>query len=1004
MDRRRKMEINLPFVISLTIASLMLLAASESPFCKQGLQASQPPEENQEVKTRQISTIADPQSAIANRQSPIGNPPASVAEVKLDNGLKVLLKEVHTVPLISVSCWYRVGSKDEQIGSTGISHWVEHMNFKGTRSFSRDQMKSVIEDAGGYWNGYTSLDQTAYFETVDSGALEEMLKLEAERMTLSLFDPTEVERERSVIISELRSAENEPRNLLDIDVTAAALKVHPYRWPTIGWLNDLERITRDEIYQYYQRYYGPNNAVLVIVGDFQTQAALDLVMKYFAQIRRRADPVRVETFEPNQQGERRVKIVREGTTPYLQIAFRSPDILSDEFYSLLILDATLAGAKGVNLWSSPLDANAGRSSRLYRALIDKRIATNINSSVIATQRPYLYKLTITLPDRFQYQAAEEALFDELEKLKHYELTDEELSKAKNQWVARTFLDQDSVTKSAHQLGYFESIASFRILEAFEDKINRVSKEDLRRFAFKYFDEKARTVGWFAPVNKEQRIEVEKLSADCRLSITGFGLAASGQEITLGRSDYRKTADSVGETIKTFSRRPSPANRPAFHQADSSTPTVSDRVTRDVPPPTVSLALHRIVLPNGVTIVAVENKAAPTIALRASMKAGAMREGDDRAGIAGFVGRMLERGTKSKNVHQLAERLEFLGANLTIGTDYLITTITVNGLTKDAERLIELLAEIFQGSDFPAREVEKVKAEILTELREDSDNPELVADQVLRQRIYPVGHPFRRSAEGTVETVERLKPQDLLAFYKRFYRPDQLVITVSGDIVPDEIFQVVEKNFAKWSAQGAPEPFTVAAASPGLGAGLQVVTMANKSQCEIAFGLPGISIRHPDYYPMLVLNHILGQAGLGGRLGRRIREQEGLAYYANSSFDANLSEGPFVIRTNVSPEQVQRAVALIKEEIQQVRINGVTSDEVKSAKRFLIHSLPVQLESNEGIVKQLERIELFQLGEDYLSRLPDLIEGVSPERLLDCARALMSFDEAALVIAGPYEQK
>ncbi|PYV41373.1 MAG: hypothetical protein DMG06_17295 [Acidobacteria bacterium] len=257
------------------------------------------------LSIRSWTGIAQDVTRLDNPQSPIPPARSSVTEIRFDNGLKVLLQEVHTTPLVSVWCWYRVGSKDEQIGATGISHWVEHMNFKGTQNFSKARMKSAIEDTGGYWNGYTSLDQTAYFETVAAAALDEMLRLEAERMSLSLFDPQETNRERTVVISELQGSENDSKNLLDIDVTAAAFKVHPYRWPTIGWLKDIESLSRNQLYQFYHQYYIPNNAILVLVGDFQTSTALELVKKYFTRIPRKPEPIRTRAIEPEQEGERR---------------------------------------------------------------------------------------------------------------------------------------------------------------------------------------------------------------------------------------------------------------------------------------------------------------------------------------------------------------------------------------------------------------------------------------------------------------------------------------------------------------------------------------------------------------------------------------------------------------------------------------------------------------------------------------------------------------------------
>src|SRR5262245_19661469 len=263
-------------------------------------------------------------------------PAAPLRRATLDNGLTVLIREEHTAPLVSLWCWYHVGSKDERPGITGVSHWVEHMNFKGTTNIPRDQVKGIIEQFGGTWNGYTWIDQTTYLETATKDALDRMLFIEAERMANCLYHPEDCESERSVIISELHGGENDPDQFLDQEVIATAFKAHPYRHPTIGWLTDLETMTRDDLYGYYKRYYVPNNASLVIVGDVDTDEALRRAEHHFGKIPMGAAPPRQKTVEPEQTGERRVTIRKPGTTAYLKLAYHAPAIGDSRFYALLL--------------------------------------------------------------------------------------------------------------------------------------------------------------------------------------------------------------------------------------------------------------------------------------------------------------------------------------------------------------------------------------------------------------------------------------------------------------------------------------------------------------------------------------------------------------------------------------------------------------------------------------------------------------------------------------------
>ena len=314
---------------------------------------------------------------------------ARLRSTTLDNGLKVLVLEEHTAPLASVWCWYKVGSKDERPGLTGVSHWVEHMNFKGTTNIPRDQVKGIIEQFGGSWNGYTWIDQTTYLETATRDALDRMLFIESERMARCLYHPDDCESERTVIISELQGGENDPDQLLDQEVTATAFKAHPYRHPTIGWLSDLQTMTRDDLYGYYRRYYVPNNATLVVVGDVETEDVLRRIDRHFGGIPAGAEPDRLRTIEPEQTGERRVTIRKEGTAAYLKAAFHAPGINDPRFVPVLLLDAVLTGAKGINLWSSFRVPPPQRSARLYRALVERRIASGVSGALLPTEQPFL---------------------------------------------------------------------------------------------------------------------------------------------------------------------------------------------------------------------------------------------------------------------------------------------------------------------------------------------------------------------------------------------------------------------------------------------------------------------------------------------------------------------------------------------------------------------------------------------------------------------------------------
>src|SRR4051794_3340068 len=417
----------------------------------------------------------------------------------LDNGLEIVVQEVHTAPLVSVWCWYGVGSGDEGPGLTGVSHWVEHMNFKGTTNIPREQMKGIVERFGGMWNGYTWIDQTTYLETASSAALDQMLFIEAERMSNGLFEPAECESEQTVIISELQGGENDPDQLLDTEVTASAFRAHPYRHPTIGWLDDLKSMSRDDLYGHYRRFYIPNNAALVIAGDVDADEVFRCAAKYFGPIPEGRMPERLRVTEPPQIGERRVLIERDGTTSYLKMVFHAPAATEDDFFPLLVLDAALTGAKGVNLWSSFRGAPPQRKARLYTTLVEGGLASMVSGALLPTRAPFLYTLSFTALEGVDPAVLEAAAHSALETVRRTGIEPAELTRAQRQLRARLVFENDSVTNIAHQLGYFETVVGPEFVSTLQQRIDAVTLEQVWDVARRRLDPAGQTVGVFRPV-------------------------------------------------------------------------------------------------------------------------------------------------------------------------------------------------------------------------------------------------------------------------------------------------------------------------------------------------------------------------------------------------------------------------------------------------------------------------------------------------------------------------
>ncbi len=359
-------------------------------------------------------------------------------------------------------------------------------------------MKGIIDRHGGFWNGYTWIDQTTYLETLASDSLDLALRIEAERMNRCLYEPEEFDSERTVILAELHGNRNDPQYELDIDVTAAALRMHGYRWPTIGWQSDVETMPREALLDHYRKYYVPNNAVLVVAGDVEPESALEQVQRHFGDIAA-GDPVeRASVVEPNQNGERRVVLQRPGNTGYLQVAYRAPAFRDSGFIPLLVADAVLSGGKGVNLWSGGFGRPARTTSPLYGALMDSELAVSVGSALLPTEEPYLYGFSATLRDGVDHGRAESALFEALESMSAREVTANELEKAKNQVLSSLAFEAERITHIGHQLGYFATIATLEDLDAVARRIEAVDAAAVQQAAEATLRPENRTVGWVVP--------------------------------------------------------------------------------------------------------------------------------------------------------------------------------------------------------------------------------------------------------------------------------------------------------------------------------------------------------------------------------------------------------------------------------------------------------------------------------------------------------------------------
>ena len=875
-----------------------------------------------------------------------------ILDQTLPNGLQVILREDHDAPLASFWTWYRVGSRNEFPGVTGISHWVEHMQFKGTESLAKGEIFREVSKQGGTLNAMTSQDWTAYFETLPADRLDLSLRIEPDRMANSLFDRAEVDSERTVILAERQMSENRPTWRLSEELIASAFHLHPYRHMVIGYATDLRQITRDQLYAHYRQYYKPNNAFVVAVGDFDAEILFARVAEAFGQIAPEPPAPPMNVVEPPQHGERRVTLRRPAPTAYLRMAFHAPDARDPDTMPLVAADAILSGGKGMGFGGG---GGMGRSSRLYRALVASGLARAAGSDFDLYLNPYVFTFGVTALPGIAPERIEETLERELARLREETVPDDELARAIKQVKAQYVYGLEGVTNQAFWLGQMEIVDSYTRVERFIPELEAVTPADVQRVAQTYFVPDQRTIGWLLPSDGGDGGEAERRQG--------------------GEDDM-----AVGPSRVRF-------------WTGWQTPPSASAVGRRAP-------FERVELPNGIVILGQARPDDPAVVVRLRLHAGAVCDPLDQPGLASFTARMLPRGTDRFSFAELNELTDNLGAAISADASRQFAEVGVRCLREDLEQVLDLAATLLRQPAFPEDELEKVRQEVLTGIREQDNDTGAMAELTLRRLIYPAEHPLAHRVLGTPESVAAFTRDDLVRFHAEHYGPNVLTVAIVGGIRDiGEARDVIGHRLGDWTVRAIP-PAPLPPVAPPTETERAETTIPGKSQSDLAIGYPTISRENPGYYALETANLILGRLGLYGRLGADVRDRQGLAYYVYSAIDPGRDQSLWVSRAGVAPENVARTTESIIAELRRLRDEPVSAEELADAKSALTGSLPLALETSEGVAAILLNIEYFHLGLDYVERFPSIIDALTREDLQRAAIADLNPDRLAIGVAGP----
>jgi zinc protease len=875
-----------------------------------------------------------------------------VRKTLLENGLTVLTKEVHTAPVVSVQVWYKVGSRHEAPGVNGIAHQLEHMLFKGTTD-RPIQFGRLFSALGSDSNAFTSFDQTAYFGTVERNKLRALLELEADRMQNALINDEQLASEKRVVISELQGYENSPTYRLDRAVRRAAFPNSPYGLPVGGTKADVEKFTAEKVRDYYRRFYSPDNATLIVVGDFDTAPTLTAVKEVFSKVPDRAKEQGVGSRGAGEQRSRESTAARPSNKPImlkepgaaatLQVMYSLPDANHPDVPALDAMDYILT---------------EGRSSRLYQALVESGLASAAGGGTANMMAGGWYELSATAAPGQQLDKIDTVQEQAIADLRTQGVTPEELNRAKAQLKATVILSNRDISSQAMQLGYSQTTAGdYRYLDRYLAALDRVTVNDVKRVANTYLATQKRTVGKFEPT---------QIAAE-----PGSSGAGSGQ------------------TAESFNLGP---------------PVDPAEVAKYLPPvdvaapPKARRLPEAFTLDNGLQVLLLPDSSTPTVTLSGYIKAGTEFDPSRSGGLASMTADNLMNGTKSQDALQLAQALEDRGASLSFSASREGVEIGGYSLKTDLPVTIQTMADVLQNATFPDRELELSRQRALTQLKLDLDNPARVAQRKFQQTIYPANHPFHTFP--TKESLQGISRQAVVEFYRTHYRPDQTILTLLGDFEPQAVRSLLSQQLAQWQAKGKPPTI----AYPNVSLPLKVErfnsVMPGKTQSIVLMGYRGIDRQDPRYYTSLVLNQILGGDTLSSRLGMEIRDRQGLTYGIYSSFQAGRHAGPFLIQMQTDPADAQKAISSTRRLLQQVQTQGVKPEEVEAAKRSLSSSYAVSLASPDELASTILMNAVFGLGKEELRDFPQKLQAVTLEKVNLAAKELLQPDRLAIVTAGP----
>jgi zinc protease len=889
---------------------------------------------------------------------------------KLDNGLTVLTIERHIAPLIYHQLTYKVGARNEVLGITGMSHVVEHMMFKGTPRYGKGEVSKTISANSGVFNAFTSNDMTSYYEYLPKNTIEIAMDIESDRMMNSTFNEEEFKSEIEVIIQERRMrSESGASGIMSESMNSVAYTSHPNRDPIIGWPNDLRNMTREEAFKYYKTYYTPNNAFLVLIGDFDTDDILKKVKKYYGKIPTGPEVKDRIVFEEPQKVRKTFTLHHSDITqPGMRMAFHAP-LYTDQ-------DAAALRVAGMILCEKSRDA------RLHKRLVEKdRIASSVAGGYGMAKDPVLFQISASVKPDSSVDKVEQIIWEEIKRMQTEAVEDRELQKIKNRYRYNQVTNYIKNADIGSRVSRYEAFFGYEFLDQFEEKINNVTKEDIIRVMNKYFGPEKVTIGYQYPKEGEKTI-VKKVRSEEE------GESDQGEDESLFLSDD-----------KFYFRMPDEALDITFAELFTGK---ADEIIKPAP---IAPLVKTFTLKNGITLYTIENHLVPSISLIGYIETGAMPEGLEggQPGIPALLGDVMNRGTANMSYKEMSERMAFVPFSFSVSGSYRGFLFQGSSLVTDADEMVSTGRDLVLNPGLREEDLKRILPQHLISAKNRYKKISMQAFYHMYNTLFE-GHTLTKF-NSTEESLNSIKISDLKNLHAKYFHPANTFLLMVGDMKPEEMKELADKYFGKWSNNNKPVEIPPVLPNKDLAKKeIRVFPASDYTECTINVGFaPFNNIDHSETEIVTALNHILAQSTLTSRMGIELRDKQGLVYGIKSELWYRSDNiGYWKFNTKTGPENTEKVIRGIFSEIHKLLKDGITDEELNSAKQRQLGLLPFYIETPDDAASITFDLIRDKKPLDFFDKKAERIMSITKDDIMRIAKKYFTMDRFMVVVDGPVE--